>query len=331
MVDLSTTYLGFTLKNPLVVSASPLCEKLDNLKLMEEKGAGAVVLHSLFEEQLTLESLELHHRLSQGTEEFAESLTYLPDLNHYNLGPEKHLEYIQKAKKILNIPLIASLNGTTEGTWVQYAKQMEEAGADALELNIYSLATRFDTSSEMVEKNDLDIIRQVRENISIPLAVKLGPYFSSFANLAKRMEEAGADALVLFNRFYQPDIDVEKLEVVPNLGLSRPESLRLRLRWVAILCGHLKADLAITGGVHSHIDVLKSMMAGAKVAMMTSVLLEKGITYLQTVKDNLVTWMEEHEYQSIQQMQGSMSQKSVKDPQRFERANYVWVLSSYLL
>lgn len=331
MIDLSTSYLGFNLKNPLVVSASPLSEKIDNLKLMQEKGAGAIVLHSLFEEQLTLESLELDNRLTQGTESYAESITYFPDLIHYNLGPENYLEYIQKAKKVLEIPLIASLNGTTEGAWVKYAKQIEDAGADALELNIYYLPTHFDYTGEMVEKNYIDLIRSVRSNTKFPLAVKVGPYFSSMGNMAKKIEEAGANGLVLFNRFYQPDFDIEKLEVVPNLNLSRSESLRLRLRWVAILYNHIKSDLAITGGIHSHIDVLKAMMAGAKVSMMASVLFEKGIPYLESILNDLVTWMEEHEYHSIQQMQGSMSQKSVKEPERFERANYVRVLSSYLL
>jgi len=331
MIDLSTSYLGLTLKNPLVVSASPLNEKLDNLKLMEEKGAAAIVLHSLFEEQLTLESIELDTRLTQGTESYAEAITYLPDLNHYNLGPENYLEYIQKAKKTLNIPLIASLNGTSEGTWVKYAKQIEDAGADALELNIYYLPTHFDNTGEMVEKNYIDLIKSVRSNTKFPLSVKVGPYFSSMGNMAKKIEAAGANGLVLFNRFYQPDFDIENLEVVPNLNLSRSESLRLRLRWVAILYNNIKADLAITGGIHSHVDVLKAMMAGAKVAMMASVLFEKGIPYLESMLNDLVTWMEEHEYRSIQQMQGSMSQKSVKEPERFERANYVRVLSSYLL
>ncbi|NLJ50410.1 MAG: dihydroorotate dehydrogenase-like protein [Candidatus Atribacteria bacterium] len=330
-MDLSTSYLGFNLKNPLVVSASPLSEKIDNLKLMQEKGAGAVVLHSLFEEQLTLESLELDNRLTQGTESYAESITYFPDLNHYNLGPENYLEYIQKAKKALEIPLIASLNGTTEGAWVKYAKQIEDTGADALELNIYYLPTHFDNTGETVEKNYIDLIKSVRSNTKFPLAVKVGPYFSSMGNMAKKIEDAGADGLVLFNRFYQPDFDIEKLEVIPNLNLSRSESLRLRLRWVAILYNHIKADLAITGGIHSHVDVLKAMMAGAKVAMMASVLFEKGIPYLESILKDLVAWMEEHEYLSIQQMQGSMSQKSVKEPERFERANYVRVLSSYLL
>ena len=331
MIDLSTSYLGFTLRNPLVVSASPLSEKLDNLKLMQEKGAGAIVLHSLFEEQLALEALELDKQLTQGTESYAESLTYFPEMDHYNLGPENYLEYIQKAKKFLNIPLIASLNGTTKGSWVNYAKQIEDAGADGLELNIYYLPTHFDNTSEMVENNYIDLIQAVRENTSFPLAVKIGPYFSSMGNMAKKIEVAGANALVLFNRFYQPDFDIEKLEVIPNLNLSRSESLRLRLRWVAILYNHIKVDLAVTGGVHSHIDVLKAMMAGAKVAMMASVLFERGIPYLENILKDLVSWMEEHEYQSIQQMQGSMSQKSVKDPERFERANYVRVLSSYLL
>jgi dihydroorotate dehydrogenase (fumarate) len=329
MTDLSTQYLGLTLKNPLVVSASPLSQSIDNIRRMEDAGAGAVVLHSLFEEQLTLESRELDRFLSEGTESFAESLSYFPDVTNYKMGPEGYLEHIQQAKAAVRIPIIASLNGVSAGGWTKYAKKMEEAGADALELNIYYIATHTDMTSTEVEQMYIDLLSQVKATINIPVAVKLGPYFTSVANFAQKLDEARANALVIFNRFYQPDFDLENLEVVPNLFLSKPFELLLRLHWVAILYGHIGADLAITGGVHTAHDVLKAMMAGAKVAMMTSVLLREGIDHLKTIHADLLTWMEEHEYESIRQMQGSLSQQKVAEPAAFERANYMKVLSSY--
>ena len=329
MTDLSTEYLGLTLKNPLVVSASPLCQSIDNIRRMEDAGAGAVVLHSLFEEQITLESRELDRFLSEGTESFAEALSYFPDVTNYNMGPEGYLEHIQQAKAAVKIPIIASLNGVSAGGWTKYAKKMEEAGADALELNIYYIATQTDMSSIEVEQMYVDLLSQVKATVRIPLAVKLGPYFTSVANFAQKLDEARANALVIFNRFYQPDFDLENLEVVPNLTLSKSYELLLRLHWVAILYGHIGADLAITGGVHTAHDVLKAMMAGAKVAMMTSVLLQEGIDQLKTIHADLLTWMVEHEYESICQMQGSLSQQKVAEPAAFERANYMKVLSSY--
>ena len=329
MTDLSTQYLGLTLKNPLVVSASPLCQSIDNIRRMEDAGAGAVVLHSLFEEQLTLESRELDRFLSEGTESFAEALSYFPDVTNYKMGPEGYLQHIQQAKAAVKIPIIASLNGVSAGGWTKYAKKMEEAGADALELNIYYIATQTDMSSTEVEQMYIDLLSQVKATVRIPVAVKLGPYFTSVANFAQKLDEAHAHALVLFNRFYQPDFDLENLEVVPNLILSKPYELLLRLHWVAILYGHIHADLAITGGVHTAHDVLKAMMAGAKVAMMTSVLLKEGIDHLKTIHADLLAWMEEHEYESIRQMQGSLSQQKVAEPAAFERANYMKVLSSY--
>lgn len=329
MLDLSTTYMGLTLKNPLVVSPSPMCEQIGNILRMEDAGASAVVLHSLFEEQITLESQELDQYLSAGTESFAESLSYFPDMTRYNLGPEGYLEHIRKAKQAVNIPVIASLNGVSTGGWIKYAKEMEQAGADALELNIFYLATDPAMSSEQVEEMYTGLVSHVKASVRIPVAVKLAPYFSAMANMAKRLDEAGADALVLFNRFYQPDFDLDNLEVIPNLNLSTTHELRLRLHWVATLYGHVKADMAITGGIHTALDVLKAMMAGARVAMMTSALLEHGIDHLETVLSDLKAWMEEHEYESIQQMQGSMSRKAVADPSAFGRANYMKVLSSY--
>jgi dihydroorotate dehydrogenase (fumarate) len=331
MSDLSTSYLGLSLKNPLVVSPSPLCEDLGAIRKMEDAGASAVVLHSLFEEQLTLDSQDLDRFLTSGTESFAEALSYFPDMGQFKLGPEAYLEHIQKAKKAVKIPIIGSLNGVSTGGWVSFAKKIEQAGADALELNVYYIATDPDMSGAQVEQMYADLVRDVRGSLKIPIAVKLGPYFSSMASVARRLDQAGANGLVLFNRFYQPDFDLEKLEVIPNLDLSRSEELRLRLCWVAILSGRIKADMAITGGVHTAEDVIKSMMAGAKVAMMTSALLKSGIEHLKTVREGVEAWMEKHEYASIRQMQGSMSQKSVAEPAAFVRANYMKVLRSYAL
>jgi dihydroorotate dehydrogenase (fumarate) len=330
MTDLTTRYLGLTLKNPLVVSASPLAEDLGNIRRMEDSGAAAVVLPSLFEEQIRVEGSVLDRFLSQGTESFAESLTYIPDAG-YNLGPEGYLEHLRRAKQAVNIPIIGSLNGSSTGGWVHYARKIEEAGADALELNIYLIPGSFEVTGAQVEQTYVDLVAEVKASTRIPVAVKIGPYFSSLPNTARRLSHVGAKALVLFNRFYQPDFDLENLEVVPNLMLSTPHELLLRLNWVAVLFGKIQADLAVTGGVHTALDVLKSMMAGARVAMMTSALLRNGIGHLATVRRELMQWMEEHEYESIQQMQGSMSQRSVPDPSAFQRANYVKVLSSYPL
>jgi len=329
MIDLSTTYHGINLKNPLVVSASPLAEELKNLRRMEDSGAAAIVLPSLFEEQINIESNALNHFLQQGTESFAESITYFPDLTGYNLGPEGYCEHVRRAKSAVGIPIIASLNGSSIGGWIEYAKKIQDAGADALELNIYYIPTRVDQTSEEVEKLYCDLVSTVKSSLKIPVAVKIGAYFSSLAHMAKRLDDAGADALVLFNRFYQPDFDIDNLEVVPNLMLSTSHELLLRLNWVAILFGHIKGDLCVTGGVHTAADVLKAMMAGARVVAITSALLRNGIGHLATVRSDMLAWMEEHEYQSIRQMQGSMSQKSVADPSAFQRANYVRVLSSY--
>jgi dihydroorotate dehydrogenase (fumarate) len=331
MIDLSTRYLGLTLRNPLVVSASPLGEDLVTITEMARAGAAAIVLPSLFEEQLVVESEALSHHLSAGTESFPEALHYLPEMADYNFGPDGYLEHIRQAKAAVDIPIIASLNGVSAGGWLRYAREMEQAGADALELNIYYLPTSAGKTGADVEQGYLDLVRQVRSAVKIPLAVKLAPFFSSLPNMAWRLELAGANALVLFNRFYQPDFDLHRLEVRPSLALSTPEELRLRLHWVAILFGHVGCDLAITGGVHSTTDVLKSMMAGARVAMMTSALLQRGVGHLAEVLRGLREWLEENEYESIRQMQGSMSLRSVPDPQAFERTNYLKVLSSYAL
>jgi dihydroorotate dehydrogenase (fumarate) len=330
-MDLTTTYLGLTLRNPLVVSASPLSEDLDNLRRMEDSGAAAVVLHSLFAEQLSLESQDLDRQLSRGAESFPEALSYFPDMADYNFGPEGYLEHVHQAKAAVAIPVIASLNGTSSGSWVRYAREIEKAGADALELNVYTIPTDPAQAGAQVEQSVCDLVRQVRAAVQIPLAVKLSPFYTAPAHLARQLEGAGADALVLFNRFYQPDFDLMALDVKSSLALSTPQELLLRLHWVAILYGHVRADLAVTGGVHSSADVIKAMMAGAKVAMMTSALLKHGIAHLADVLAGLAVWMEENEYKSIRQMRGCLSHRSVRDPSAFERANYMKVLRAYAL
>ena len=330
-IDLSTTYLGLKLKNPLVASSSPMCEDVGNVRRLEDSGAAAVVLQSLFEEQITVDSDELDRFLTEGSELSAESVTHFPELTHRVMGPDAYLAHIAKCKQAVKIPVIASLNGSTQGGWLKFAKQIEQAGADALELNIYYIPVDPEVPGAVVEQQYVDLVKSVHEQVKIPVAVKLGPYFSSLANMAKKLDAAGADGLVLFNRFYQPDYDLEALEVVPNLILSNSHELLLRLHWIAVLYGTIKADLALTGGVHSAPDVVKSMMAGAKVAMMTSALLKRGITYLDTLITELLVWMGEHEYDSIHQMQGSMSRNAVPQPAAFERANYMKVLSSYAM
>jgi dihydroorotate dehydrogenase (fumarate) len=330
-IDLSTTYLGLNLRNPLVASSSPMCADVGNVRRLEDAGASAVVLPSLFEEQIEIESEELDRSIAATSEVSAESITQLPEMAHHAMGPETYLAHIAKCKAAVKIPIIASLNGATQGGWLKFAKQMEQAGADALELNIYHIPVDPAVSSEAVEQRYVDLVRAVREQVAIPVAVKLGPYFSSMANMAGKLDAAGVNGLVLFNRFYQPDFDLEALEVVPNLILSNSHELLLRLNWIAVLYGNVKADLALTGGVHSAPDVIKAMMAGAKVAMMTSALLKRGIAYLDTLTSELLVWMGEHEYDSIRQMQGSMSRNAVPQPAAFERANYMKVLSSYAM
>ena len=331
MIDLTTKYLGLSLRNPIVASASPLSESLDNIRRLEDHGIGAVVLPSLFEEQLKIESETVDSDLSRGSEEFGEAASYLPDLMTYNLGPDGYLNLICRAKASVHVPIIASLNGASEGGWIRYAHEMEQAGADAIELNIYSLVTDPARTAAQVEQEYCDLVHAVTRSIRIPVAVKLSHFFTAAANMAKRLDASGADALVLFNRFYQPDLDIETLEVAPALTLSHPTELLLRLHWTAIIFGHVKADLAITGGVHSATDVIKSVMVGARVAMMTSALLRNGIGHLDSVRHDLLRWMEDHEYSSVHQMCGSMSQRNVPDPAAFERGNYVKVLSSYAL
>jgi len=329
MIDLSTTYMGMPLKNPIVPSASPLSHTIESIKQVEEAGAAALVMYSLFEEQIQLESQQLDHHLSYFTESFAESLDFFPEMGAYRIGPEEYLHLIQRAKDAVNIPIIGSLNGITAGGWVEYGKMIEEAGADGLELNVYYIPTDPELSGRDVEQMYMDVLKAVKANLSIPVAIKLNPFFSAPAYTARQLADAGADALVLFNRFYQPDIDIEKLEVAPRLRLSTSHDLRLPLRWTAILYGRVDADFAITSGIHTYIDVLKAMMAGANIAMMASELLMNGVERIEVILREISEWMEKYEYDSIKQMQGSMSQQHVEDPASFERANYMKVLASW--
>ncbi|MDL1912527.1 dihydroorotate dehydrogenase-like protein [Chloroflexi bacterium CFX6] len=329
MTDLSTTYLGLNLKNPLVASASPLSKKIDRAKRLEEAGISAIVMYSLFEEQIIHESLELDHYLNRGSESFAEALSYLPDGGLYGISPEKYLNNVAGLKKALSIPVIGSLNGASKGGWTNYARKIEEAGADALELNMYYVATDVDMTSGDIEDMQVELVAEVKSAINIPLAVKISPFVTSIPNFVKRIADAGADGLVLFNRFYQPDFDLEELDIVHSLDLSTSAELRLPLRWISILYGKVNADFALTSGVHTHFDVLKAMMAGAKVAMMASNLLHNGEQVVGPMLNDLEAWMKEREYESIRQMQGSMCQRSVKEPAAFERANYMKVLGSF--
>ncbi|MGD0947842.1 MAG: dihydroorotate dehydrogenase-like protein [Candidatus Binatia bacterium] len=328
-MDLSTTYLGLTLRTPLVPSASPLSEEIDNIKRMEDAGASAVVLYSLFEEQMVQERFELYDRLTQGTESFAEALTYFPQPPQFHLGPEEYLNHIRKAKAAVAIPVIASLNGTSVGGWTSYAKQMQQAGADALELNVYYLPTDMELSVDEIEQTYIDILTAVKSVVTIPVALKLGPFFSNMARMARRLDQAGADALVLFNRFYQPDIDLEALEIHPHVLLSTPQALRLPLTWIGILYGRIRANMAATSGIHQATDVLKMVMVGADVAMLCSVLLQRGIEHIGLIERGMRKWMVEHEYKSVQQMKGSMSKQNCADPAAFGRALYISTLQSY--
>jgi dihydroorotate dehydrogenase (fumarate) len=335
MVDLKTNYLGLSLKNPLVASASPLSQKVESALRLEEAGISAIVMYSLFEEQVIQESLRLDRDLTRGTESYAEALTYLPDLSEYtnlrqySIGPESYVEQLYKLKRALSIPVIGSLNGLSNGGWIEYALKMEQAGADAVELNIYNLPTQMEVTAAELEDKYIELVQAIRATIKIPIAVKLSPFFTSLPNFAQRLVEAGINGLVLFNRFYQPDLDLEELEVVPSLVLSSSAELRLPLRWIAILYGRIQADFALTSGIHTAQDVLKATMAGASVSMLASALLKYGPEQASVILAELQEWMEVKEYESILQMKGSMSQKAVAEPVAYERANYMKVLSSY--
>jgi dihydroorotate dehydrogenase (fumarate) len=329
MADLSTTYLGLKLKNPLVASASPLSEKVDTVKQMEAQGVSAVVMYSLFEEQIIHESHELDHYLSRGTYSYAEAVTYLPDLGRYSVGPDSYIEHVRRLKEATNIPIIGSINGVSSGGWIEYAEKIEQAGADAVELNIYYLPTDPEITSTELEDNYVQLVRDVCAKVNIPVAVKLSPFFTSLPNLARRIVAAGASGLVLFNRFYQPDFDLENLEVVPNLELSRSQELRLPLRWIALMYGNVQADFALTTGVHTHLDMLKGLMAGASVTMAASALLRNGVPYAARLLGDFHQWMEINEYESVMQMKGSLSAKALSKSQPLERANYMKELNSY--
>jgi dihydroorotate dehydrogenase (fumarate) len=328
-MDLTTTYLTLKLRTPLVVAASPLSEEIDSIKQLEDAGASAVVLYSLFEEQLRQDSVELAQNLEYGTFSTPEALTYFPEPEEFRLGPEEYLKHIARAKKAVDIPIIASLNGSSAGGWTAYAKAIQLAGADALELNIYYIPTDMDITSAQVEQNYLEILKAVRAAVHIPVAVKLSPFFTNFANMAKRLDLAGANGLVLFNRFYQPDIDLESLDVRPNILLSTPMAMRVPLRWVALLHGRLRASLAATSGIHRASDVLKMLMAGADATMLCSTLIRHGARQISVIERDLLAWMEEHEYTSVAQLKGSMSQKNCAEPSAFERAQYMRAISQY--
>lgn len=328
-MDLSTRYLGLKLNSPLVVSASPLSEELDSIRRMEDAGAAAVVLYSLFEEQIVGEALALDRHLSFATESFPEALTWFPEPSEFRLGPDAYLEHLRRAKEAVDIPIIGSLNGNSPGGWTSYARRIEEAGADAIELNIYYIPTDEQMTGADVEQNYIDILRLVRQSVTIPVAVKLSPFFSSLSSMVRRLEEAGANGLVLFNRFYQPDIDLERLEVNPHIILSTPMALRLPMRWIAILYGRIGASLAATSGIHTASEVLKMVMAGADVTQVCSALYRHGIDYLTTIEREMVEWMTDHEYESIDAMRGSMSHLHCPDPSQFERAQYIRSLHSF--
>ena len=328
-MDLTTSYMGLALKNPFVASASPLSENVDTIRRLEDHGASAVVLFSLFEEQIRHDRDAMEHFMGLGTESFGEALSYLPEVDDYDVGPAQYLELIRKASAAVDIPVIASLNGVTERGWVDFAKDMQNAGANGIELNVYYIPTEMYRTGAQVEQQYLDVLRAVKAAVTIPVAIKVGPYFSSFAHMAGQLDGAGADALVLFNRFYQPDFDIETRAVVPSLALSKPEEMRLPLLWIALLYGRVKASLAATTGVHSPVEAIKYVMAGADVVMSTSAVLQQGPAFLTRLVADVSGWMEKKGYASVAQMRGSMSQQSIPDSTAFVRGNYIRVLESY--
>jgi dihydroorotate dehydrogenase (fumarate) len=328
-MNLKTTYLGLELNHPLMAGASPLAADLDMVKRLEDAGAAAITMSSLFEEQITREQSGTLYDLDMSTGSSAEATSYFPSAEEMRLGPDSYLEQIRKIKGAVQLPLIASLNGVTVSGWLEYAKQIEQAGADALELNLYTLATNPLETADLVEKRMLEIVRTVKSHVTIPVAVKLSPFFSSLAHFAKVLEGAGADGVVLFNRFYQPDLDIDALEVEPSLNLSTSADLLLRLRWLAILAGRVSYPLAVSGGVHTAKDAIKATMAGASGIQMVSALLMKGPEHINTVREDMIQWMEDHEYESLAQMRGSMSLEKCPNPQAFERANYMRVLAGW--
>ena len=328
-MDMTTRYMGLTLKNPMVASASPLSESLDAIRRLEDNGAAAVVLFSLFEEQIRHDSAALDYFTNVGRESFGEAASYFPQIQDYDVGPRQYLDLIRRATESVDIPIIASLNGVSEHGWVNFAKEMADAGASGIELNVYYIPAETFRSGAEVEQQYVDILSAVKATVTIPVAIKVGPYFSSFANMASQLDDAGADALVLFNRFYQPDFDIETRTVVPSIALSRPDEIRLPLLWIALLYGRVSASLAATTGVHSAVEAIKYLMAGADIVMSTSALLHQGPPFFARLLAEMTTWMEGKGYNSVSQMRGSMSQQSVMDSSAFVRANYIKVLESY--
>jgi dihydroorotate dehydrogenase (fumarate) len=328
-MNLRTNYMGLELSSPLIAGASPLTHDLDIARKLEDSGAAAIVMHSLFEEQITRDELAMHHHTAAVEHSHAEAVTYFPELGEFSMGPDRYLEELQRLKRALSIPVMGSLNGVTTGGWIRYARLMQEAGADALELNLYEVATDPDETSQAVEQRLVDVVAQVKKSVTIPVAVKLSPFFSAPLHMARRLEQVGADALVLFNRFYQPDIDIDALDVTPALRLSDSHTLLMRLRWLAAIFGHVECTLAATGGVHTGRDALKALMAGASAVQMTSAVLRQGPGQVKTIAGEMAAWMEDNEYQSVQQMIGSMSLARCPDPASYERANYMKVLQSW--
>ena len=328
-MDLRTKYLGLNLKHPVVASASPLSKTLDGIKRLEDAGASAVVMFSLFEEQLRYENESFNYLMESGTESFAESLSYFPEVEEYKVGPDSYLNLIRQATSAVDVPIIASLNGVTSEGWTEYAKEMADAGASAIELNIFYIPANLDITGREVEQRYVDIIKAVKGSVSVPVAVKVSPFFSAMGEMAIKFVEAGADGLVLFNRFYQPDFDLEELEVVPDLELSSPSEIRLPLLWIAVLHGRINASIAATRGVQSPTEIIKYTMAGADAVMTASALLRNGAGHIKTLVDGMSDWMDRRGYESVEQMKGSMSQRNVADPSAFERANYIKVLGSF--
>ena len=328
-MNLTTQYLGLNLRSPLVPSASPLAMHIDEIKRMEDAGAAAVVLHSLFEEQIRYERYEFHHYMTFGSESFPEALTFFPEPTDFNIGPEAYLDHISQAKRAVEIPIIASLNGSSLGGWIDFAKLVQQAGADALELNIYNVVTDMNQTCAEIENTYLEIVKSVKAVVTIPIAVKVSPFFTNFANVAQRLDQTGVEGLVLFNRFYQPDIELETMEFSPNVLLSTPMATRLPLRWIGILFGQIGCCLAATSGIHRGLDVLKMLMVGADVTMLCSVLMRKGVSHIAVVEKEMHDWMEEHEFESVEQLRGSMSQLHCPDPSAFERAQYMKAISSF--
>ena len=328
-MDLTTRYMGLTLASPFVASASPISEHLDAIRRLEDHGASAVVLFSLFEEQIVRDRAAVEQFLMEGTESVGEALSYFPDMDQYDVGPQQYLELIRKAKDAVCIPVIASLNGVSERGWVEFATNMQQAGADGLELNVYNIPAEMYRTGAQVEQRYVEVLRAVKDAVSIPVAMKIGPYFSSMANMAGRLDLSGPDALVLFNRFYQPDFDIERREVVPSLALSRPEEIRLPLMWIALINGRIKASIAASTGVHSSVEAIKYLMAGADVVMSTSAILQQGPAFLSRLTSDVVGWMQRKGYRSVEQLRGSMSRAAMQDSDAFVRANYIRTLESY--